>query len=270
MPSRRRKFFSYYKPYWRLLSLDLLCAFIVSAITLMLPLCASYITKNVLAGDSPNALAQIYAVGALMLALVALHTLCNAFVDYQGHMMGSLMEADMRRDLFDHYQKLSFSFYDEQRTGQLMSRMTNDLYNIGELAHHGPEDLAIALAKFIGVFVILININAGLTLVVFVFLPIMLAWALYFNRQMRQALKTMRRRIGEVNAQVEDTLSGIRVVQSFGNQPEEQQKFDLHNRRFVQSMGQSHQSEAYFSNGMTAFTQLLTVAVVVFGGAAIA
>lgn len=268
--SSRRIFFSYYKPYWRLLSLDLLCAFVVSGITLALPLCASYITKNVLAGDNPDALAQIYTVGALMLALVVLHTLCNTFVDYQGHLMGSLMEADMRRDLFAHYQKLSFSFYDEQRTGQLMSRMTNDLYNLGELAHHGPEDLAIALAKFIGVFVILMQINAGLTLVVFAFLPVMLVWALYFNRQMRQALQTMRRRIGEVNAQVEDTLSGIRVVQSFANQPAEEQKFDLHNRRFVQSMRESHRSEAYFSNGMIAFTQLLTVAVVVFGGAAIA
>ncbi len=270
MNSQTRKFFSYYKPYTRVLIADLMCALVVSAITLILPLCASYITKNVLEANRPDALSQIYAVGALMLALVAVHTACNTFVDYQGHMMGTLMERDMRRDLFAHYQKLSFSFYDGQRTGQLMSRLTNDLYNIGELAHHGPEDLTIALAKFIGVFVILVNINLKLTVVVFMFLPIMLIWALYFNRKMNRALRIMRQRIGEVNAQVEDTLAGIRVVQSFDNQAQEQTKFDLQNDHFLESMRSSHKSESYFSNGMTAFTQLLTVAVVVFGGAAIA
>jgi len=269
MGSRVRVFFSYYKPYRRLLALDLVCALIAAAIALILPLCAGYITRNVLGGPTENALNQIYGTGALMLFLVALYAVCNTFVDYQGHMMGTRMESDMRRDLFKHYQKLSFSFYDGQRTGQLMSRLTNDLYNIGELAHHGPEDLLIAVAKFVGVFLILTNINLELTLLVFVFFPIMLLWSLYFNRKMRMALKTMRQRIGEVNAQVEDTLAGIRVVQSFDNGQQEEAKFKLQNTRFVESMRSSHQSEAYFSNGMTAFTQLLTVVVVVFGGAAI-
>jgi ATP-binding cassette subfamily B protein len=180
------------------------------------------------------------------------------------------MEADMRRDLFAHYQKLSFSFYDNQRTGQLMSRLTNDLYNIGELAHHGPEDLAIAIIKFVGVFVILAGINFKLTLLVFVFLPPMLVFALYSGARMRQALRLMRRRIGDVNAQAEDSLAGIRVVQSFDNATWEQAKFEVQNRRFVDSMGQSHRAEMFFSNGMTAFTQLLSVAVAVFGGVAIA
>jgi ATP-binding cassette, subfamily B, bacterial len=268
--SRIWKFFSYYKPHTRTLVLDLICAFAVSAITLALPLCVSDITKNILTGDNPDQLEQIYTVGALMILLVALYAVCNFFVDFQGHMMGSLMEADMRRDLFAHYQKLSFGFYDSTRTGQLMSRLTNDLYNIGELAHHGPEDLAIALVKAVGVFVILVRINPGLTLIVFLFLPFMLAFALFSSHRMRRALRVMRQRIGEVNTQVEDTLAGIRVVQSFSHQTQEQRKFDAQNRRFVDSMRQSHWAEMFFSNGMTAFTQLLTVAVAVFGGVAIA
>ena len=268
--TRSRTFFSYYKPYRRLLYTDLACAFVVSAITLILPLCASYVTKNVLEGNHPDALGQILLVGALMLALVMAHTFCNTFVSYQGHMMGTLMEADMRRDLFAQYQKLSFGFYDGQRTGQLMSRLTNDLYNIGEFAHHGPEDLAIAVVKFAGVFAILLSVNVQLTAVVFLLFPVMLLWALYFNRKMNQALRAMRQRIGDVNAQVEDTLAGIRVAQSFSNEQQEQAKFDLQNHRFVESMREGHKSEAYFSSGITAFSQLLTVVIVVFGGLAIA
>ncbi len=268
--SRVRKFFSYYRPYSRTLILDLICAFAVSAITLALPLCVSYITKDVLSGNHPDKITQIYAVGALMIGLVVLYAVCNFFVDFQGHLMGSLMEADMRRDLFAHYQKLSFGFYDSARTGQLMSRLTNDLYNIGELAHHAPEDLAIAVVKAAGVFAILVRINLELTLIVFLFLPPMLGFALFWGYRMRRALRLMRQRIGEVNAQVEDTLAGIRVVQSFSNQVHEQQQFDAQNRRFVSSMRQSHWAEMFFSSGMTAFTQLLTVAVAVFGGAAIA
>ncbi|MBF6593554.1 MAG: ABC transporter ATP-binding protein [Thermaceae bacterium] len=270
MSSRLQKFLSYYKPYRGTLALDLICAFIVAAITLTLPLCIGLITKNILEGQSPHKLSQILLVGALMLGLVALYAVCNYFADFQGHMMGSRMEADMRRDLFAHFQKLSFSFYDSQRTGQLMSRLTNDLYNIGELAHHAPEDLAIAVVKAVGVFVILATVNLKLTLMVFLFLPPMLAFALYSSHQMRQALQVMRRRIGDINAQVEDTLAGIRVVQSFGNQEQEQHKFDQQNQRFLDSMRQSHRAEMLFSNGMTAFTQLLTVAVAVFGGSAIA
>ena len=203
-----------------------------------------------------------------MLGLVALHTACNAFVDYQGHMMGTLMERDMRRDLFAQYQRLSFGFHDSQRTGQLMSRMTNDLYNIGEFAHHAPEDFAVAVLKFTGVFVVLLTVNPSLTAIVFVLFPIMVIWALYFNRQMNRSLRTMRQRIGDVNAQLEDSLNGIRVVQSFSNQLEEQRKFDGQNQGFVESTREGHKSSAYFSNGMTAFTQLLTVVVVVFGGLA--
>ncbi len=269
MNSRSKKFLSYYRPYLGLVFADLLCAFVVSAITLLLPLCTSYITKNLLAENTPNALNQIYAMGAVMLALVALHTACNMFVDYKGHMMGAMMERDMRRELFEHYQKLSFSFYDEQKTGQLMTRITNDTLSLSELYHHGPEDLSIALLKFVGAFLILININVELTLIVFLFLPIMAVYAFYFNKRMNIALRISKDRVGDINAQVEDSLAGIRVVKSFTNEETEKRKFAYENKRFIDSRRDGYKSEAYFSGGMVAFTQLITIVVIIFGGAAI-
>jgi ATP-binding cassette subfamily B protein len=267
--SRSKKFLSYYRPYLGLFFADLLCAFIVSATTLLLPLCASYITKNILAGITPAALDQIYAMGAVMLALVVIHTLCNIYVDYRGHLMGAMMESDMRIELFEHYQKLSFSFYDEHKTGQLMSRITNDLFWMSELCHHGPEDIAITVLKAIGVLAILITINVKLTLIVLFFLPIMTVYAFYFNGRLNAALKRSKERISDINAQVEDSLAGIRVVKSFTNEAIESRKFAYENSRFVHSRGDGYKSDAYFYGGMSAFTQLMTISVIVFGGAAI-
>jgi len=269
MNSRSEKFLSYYKPYLGLFFADIVCAFIVSAITLILPLCARYITQNVLEEATPNALSQIYMMGAVMLALVVIQTVCNTFVDYQGHMMGTLMESDMRNELFEHYQKLSFSFYDEQKTGQLMNRITNDTFALSELYHHGPEESIIAVLKFVGAFVILISINVSLTLVIFLFMPIVAVYALYFNRRMNAALRRSKERIGDINAQVEDTLSGIRVVKSFTNEKIEKKKFTYENNRFVDSRRDGYRSEAYFYEGIMTFTQLITIAVIIFGGAAI-
>ena len=269
MSSRSKKFLSYYKPYIGLLVADLVCAFVVSAITLILPLCARYITKNILEANAPNALEQIYTMGAIMLALIVVHALCNTFVDYRGHMMGTMMESDMRRDLFEHYQKLSFSFYDQQKTGQLMTRITNDLESVSELYHHGPEDIAIGLLKLVGAFIILIMINVKLTLLVFLFFPIMIVYAMYFNRKMNVALRASKDRIGDINAQVEDTLAGIRVVQSFTNEAIEKKKFAYANNRFVESRRDGYRSETYFYEGMVAFTQLMTIVVIVFGSVAI-
>jgi ATP-binding cassette subfamily B protein len=252
-----------------LLVADLVCASIVSVITLILPLCARYITKNVLEGNAPNALDQIYTVGAVMLALIAIHAWCNTFVDYRGHMMGTMMESDMRRDLFEHYQKLSFSFYDQQKTGQLMTRITNDLESVSELYHHGPEDIAIGLLKLVGAFIILITINVELTLLIFLFFPIMIVYAMYFNKKMNVALRASKDRIGDINAQVEDTLAGIRVVQSFTNETVETKKFAYANSRFVESRRDGYRSETFFYEGMVAFTQLMTIVVIVFGGVAI-
>ena len=269
MNSRMKKFFSYYRPYLRLFFADMGCAVVVSAITLAIPLCIRFITKNLLEIDSPDALSHIYMMGGVMLALVALYTACHAFVDYKGHMMGALMEGDIRNELFDHCQKLSFNFYDEHRTGQLMTRISNDSFDLAELYHHGPEDIVISLLNFIGAFVILISINVKLAMIALVFLPIMGLYGFYFSKKMHAALRKSKDRIGDINAQVEDTLSGVRVVKSFTNEEIEKKKFVYENQRFVDSRREGYISEAYFYNSLITLTQLMTVAVVIFGAVSI-
>lgn len=267
--ARSKKFLSYYQPYWRLFAADMVCALLVSVTTLLIPLCVSYITKTVLAGDAPNILRQIYSMGLLMLALIALHTIGNMFVSYQGHNMGAMMERDMRDELFAHVQKLSFGFYDEQKVGQLMTRISNDTFDLAELFHHGPEDIVISSLNFMGAFTILIFINAKLALLIFLFLPIMALYAFHFNKQMKVALRKSRDRIGDINMQVEDSLAGIRVVKSFTNEALEIEKFKQENGRFLQSRKESNRGETFFYEGLIAFTQLMTVGVIVFGGISI-
>lgn len=269
MNFRFRKFFSYYKPYAGLFFSVMLCAVIGAGITLIFPLLTRYITKTVLLGNMNEALNQIMKIGAVMGGLIVLQMICSFYVDYKGHLMGAMMERDMRSELFGHYQKLSFRFFDEQKTGKLMSRITNDLLNLSELYHHGPEDYVIYTLKFIGAFVILLNINVRLTLAVFAFLPFMAVFSHYFTKKMRIALKINWERIGDINAQVEDSLSGIRVVKSFVNEEIEERKFACENNRFLESRKSIYKNEAYLYNGMNAFIQLITATVIVFGGASI-
>lgn len=269
MNSRSKKFLSYYKPYLGLLLADLACALVVSATLLLLPLCARYITKALLGDIQPDTVNQIALMGAVMLSLVAIHALCNYFVDYQGHVMGAMMERDIRNELFAHYQTLSFGFYDEEKIGQLMTRITNDSFALSELYHHGPEDIVISLLNFTGAFIILYMINAQLAFLVFLFLPLMALYAFYFNKKMRRAMRKSKDRIGDINAQIEDTLAGIRVVKSFTNEAVEQKKFAYENARFLASRKAEYKSEAYFYQGMTVFTQLMSIVVIVFGGVAI-
>jgi ATP-binding cassette subfamily B protein len=270
MSSRTKKFLSYYKPYLGLFLSVMICAFIVAGITLLFPLCTRYITKTVLEGHLPNALGRIYAVGGLMLVLIAIHAICNFYVDYKGHAMGAMMEGDMRRELFEHYQKLSFRFYDDQRTGQLMSRLTNDLLSLAEFYHHAPEDYLIYVVKFIGALIILFRINVPLTLAVFVFVPILTLYSLYFNKKLNALFKRNKERIADVNAQVEDSLAGIRVVKSFANEEMESEKFAYENNRFLESRKSTYRNDSYFYQGTSALIQLITVTVVVLGGARIA
>ncbi len=244
------------------------CAVIVSVTVLVIPLCIRYITKN-LEVYSPDVLNQIYIMAGVMLALVAIHAIARAFVDYKGHVMGALMEKDMRNELFEHYQKLSFRFYDDHRTGQLMTRISSDTFDLAELYHHGPEDIVISLLNFIGAFVILMTINVKLALLSLIFVPIMAVYGFYFSRKMYGALRKSRDRIGDINAQVEDTLSGIRVVQSFTNEAVETKKFHYENNRFVESRREGYKNEAYFYDGLVTLTQLMTVAVVIFGAISI-
>ena len=269
MNPRTKKFLSYYKPYLGVFLSVMVCAFVVAGITLLFPLLTRYITKTVLEDGAPNALSEIYRTGALMLLLILIHTLCNYYVDYRGHAMGAMMENDMRNELFDHYQKLSFRFYDDHRIGQLMSRITNDLFSLAELYHHGPEDYLIYTVKFIGAFLVLITINLKLTLAVFLFLPILAVFSLYFNKKLNVSFKKNKERIGDVNAQVEDTLSGIRVVKSFTNEEVEMKKFVEENNRFLESRKNTYKNEAVIWQGVGMITQLITVTVIVFGGVGI-
>src|ERR1044072_6985697 len=173
--------------------------------------------------------------------------------------MGAMMENDMRNELFDHFQKLSFRFYDEQRTGQLMSRITNDLFSLVEVYHHGPEDYLIYSVKFIGAFIVLSRINSELTLAVFLFLPILAAFSLYFNRQLNITMKRNKERIGDINAQVEDSLGGIRVVKSFTNEEMEKRKFAHENNRFLESRKDTYRNEAVIWQAVVLLTQCVTV-----------
>jgi ATP-binding cassette subfamily B protein len=266
MSSRTKKFFSYYKPYAGLFLSVMVCAFLVAGITLLFPILTRYITKTVLESGVPDALGEIHRVGALMLLLILIHTVCNSYVDYRGHAMGAMMESDMRGELFAHYQKLSFRFYDDQRTGQLMSRITNDLLSLAEFYHHAPEDYLIYTVKFVGAFIVLININAQLTLAVFLFLPVLAIFSLYFTKKLNVAFKTSKERIGDVNAQVEDTLAGIRVVKSFVNEEVEKQKFAYENHRFLESRKSIYKNETFIWQGVDAITKLISVTVIVYGG----
>jgi ATP-binding cassette subfamily B protein len=225
MSKRFRKFVSYCRPYRALLIADLLCASMAALIVLALPLFARYLTGTVLASGAPGMLNQVFGIGALMVGLILTHALCNTFVDYQGHMMGTLMERDLRDELFAHYQAQSFKFYDERKTGQLMTRLTNDLFDLSEFYHHGPEDLLLATVKFVGTFIILFGLNAALAAPLLIAMIVMTVYALFFQRRMQRAEYASAERISDVNAQVEDSLGGIRVVQAYTNEAAERAKF---------------------------------------------
>jgi ATP-binding cassette, subfamily B, bacterial len=260
-----KKFLSYYKPYRSIFLIVLFCALITSSLTLVFPLLVRYVTKDVLAGSLSTAFTDVLWVGVLMILLVIAQNIGNYIVDYKGHEIGARMETDMRGELFAHLQKLSFSFYDKEKTGRLMSRVTNDLLMVSELYHHGPEDYVKYLVRFIGAFGILFFINAPLTLTVFCFFPVLGFFSLYFNKRLNRALTDNKERIGDINAQVEDSLSGIRVAQSFANEFLEISKFNRENQRFLESRKGTYRAEAYFYNGTEAFIQLITITIVIFG-----
>ncbi len=268
MNANLKKLLSFYKPYKGIFFADLLCSLIAAAIGLILPLGAGYITDNILSGDLSAAPERILKTGGLLLVLVLVQAWCSYFMDYQGHAMGARMERDMRAQLFRHCEKLSFSYYDEHPVGDLMSRITNDSLSLAEFFHHVPEDVLVNAIKFVGASVILWNIHWQMTLVILCFLPFMLAYTLYFNKKMAAALAQGREDMGEVNAQAEDSLSAIRMVQSFGNEGVEAQKFNRQNEKFLDSRKKSYRGEALCWGGMNAFSSLLPIAVVVFGGLA--
>jgi ATP-binding cassette subfamily B protein len=264
--SRARKFVAYYRPYVPLLLADLACAVLVAAGAIALPLCASYITARLPElAQSDDAISQILAMGGIMLGVFLLQSLATFFVDYQGHVMGARIEADVRKELFEHCQKLSFGFYDRQRVGQLMSRISNDSLWLGELFHHGPEDIAIGVLKFGGAMTVLAIIDPVLAGLIALLVPFAIVYARYFNRRMNVALKTSKERIAAVNERVEDALGGVRVVQSFANEAEELRRFEVENRNFFESRREGYRSEALLWVGMDGFAQLVTIMVIVAG-----
>lgn len=260
-----KKFFSYYKPYKKLFAADMFFACLAAAITLIIPLIIRFITNDVIYRESGESLHLIFVLVGVMLALIALEFFSNFFITNYGHMMGAKMEYDMRNEIFAHYQKLSFSFFDNQKVGQLMSRVTNDLFEISELFHHGPEDIIISIIKLIGSFAILLTVNWKLALCAFAIVPVMLIYAYYFNVQMKRIFVKNRARIADINAQIEDNLSGIRVVKSFANEEIEMDKFKIGNNNFLESKKENYKYMGLYHSGLTAFTTLITVIVIAAG-----
>lgn len=260
-----KKFFSYYKPYKKLFAADMFFACLAAAITLIIPLIIRFITNDVIYRESGESLHLIFVLVGIMLALIALEFFSNFFITNYGHMMGAKMEYDMRNEIFAHYQKLSFSFFDNQKVGQLMSRVTNDLFEISELFHHGPEDIIISIIKLIGSFAILLTVNWKLALCAFAIVPVMLIYAYYFNVQMKRIFVKNRARIADINAQIEDNLSGIRVVKSFANEEIEMDKFKIGNNNFLESKKENYKYMGLYHSGLTAFTTLITVIVIAAG-----
>jgi ATP-binding cassette subfamily B protein len=259
-----KKFLSYYKPYKKALFADLFFASLASIAVLAYPLLINQITMNAISDEGIAAELVIKMVG-IFLFLMVVEYISNFYTDYFGHAMGAKMESDMRNDLFRHIQKLSFKYHDNTTTGQLMSRTTNDLFVISELAHHGPEDTAISLVRIIGSFVILVSINWTLTLTIFLILPLMFIFAYHYSIKVKIALKKNNERIADINSQLEDSLSGIRVVQSFANEEIEMDKFKSSNRHFLESRKNGYWVEALFFNGLTSFISFINISVVIVG-----
>ena len=260
-----KKFARYYKPYLSSFAADMFFAILGAAVTLIIQMVVRYITGTVIYEEPDKAMKDIAVLAVVMIALVAVEFVCNYFIATVGHNMGAKMETDMRTEIFDHYQKLSFSFFDNQKVGQLMSRVTNDLFDISELFHHGPEDVVISLIKFIGTMVILLNIHSGLALCAAASLPFMLVFAYVYNGKLKRAFKRNRDRIADINAQLEDSLSGVRVVKSFGNEDAEMGKFQSGNNAFLESKKSAYKIMGIYNSGMGVFTTLVTIVVVVAG-----
>lgn len=265
MDNKLKKLAAYYKPYSGLFWADMFFAMLGAAITLIIPLMVRYITGTVVEFPVQEATGIIVRLGLVMIAMVALEGFCNFFITYYGHLMGAKIEHDMRNEIFGHYQKLSFAFYDNQKVGHLLSRITSDLFDITELLHHGPEDVVISTIKLAGAFIILLMVNVKLALVAIAIVAVMLVYAISLNKRMKSAFKENRARIADINSQIEDSLSGIRVVKSFSNEETEMSKFKVGNARFVDSKKRSYKYMGIYHSGMGAFATLITVGSLIMG-----
>lgn len=266
MKSILRRLVSYYKPYLGVFLADMFFAFLSAAVALVFPLAVRYVTSTVIYMDAAEAQAAIVRLGIILFVLVVVQWFSNYYISNYGHVMGAKIEYDMRAEIFDHYQKMSFSFFDEQKVGQLMSRVTSDLFDITELLHHGPENVAISFIKIIGAFFILMSIHPYLAAVAFALVPFMLIFAYLCNKRMKRAFQKNRVKIAEINSQIEDNLSGIRAVKSFANEAVENEKFKTGNDGFLAAKKDSYFYMGQYHSGLTAFTMLINVLVIAAGG----
>ena len=261
-----KKFIPYYSPYKAVFVLDLICAAMISLIDLAYPQILRTMTKTVFAGKSSAILQALLPIGVAMLIMYIVQALCKYYVSYQGHMMGANMERDMRQQLFDHYEKLSFSYYDQNNSGQMMSKLVSDLFDISEMAHHGPENLFISLIKIIGSFVFLFVINRWLAIPLLVLVFFMILFSYSQNRRMQATFMDNRQKIGDINSSLQDTLAGIRVVQSFANEEIERDKFRHSNENFLHSKDANYRCMGSFMSGNLFFQGLMYLVTLVFGG----
>jgi len=260
-----KKLLSYYKPYMGWFVADMFFATMSAGIALSIPLIVRYVTNTLIYLPAEEILSQIITVGIVLVVLIGLDFFCKFFIGNYGHVMGAKIEYNMRAEIFNHMQKLSFSFYDDQKVGQLMSRITTDLFDITELLHHGPENIILSVLKLAGALIILTGINPKLTLAAFVVLPFMFAYAFFLNKKMRKAFRRNRQKIAEINGQIEDNLSGIRVVKSFANEEIENEKFKVGNDGFLSAKKNSYMYMGSFHAGIHAFTTMVQVVVIVAG-----
>ncbi len=265
MKENLKKLVQYYKPYLGVFWADMFFAFLQSGAALILPLIIRRITGTVIYMERQEALTELMYLALIMLALVLLSAFCNYYISYYGHVMGAKIEYDMRAEIFHHYQKLSFSFYDDEKVGQLMSRITSDLFDITELLHHGPENLVISIIKIVGALIILCSISPKLALAAFIMVPVMVVYAWVVNKYMMESARKNRARLAEINAQIEDNLSGIRVVKSFANEDIECRKFAKGNDEFLDSKKERYFYMGVYNGGMSSFSTLIQILVVTAG-----
>lgn len=265
-----KKFIKYYKPYKAVFFIDLLCATIISAIDLAFPQLLRTLTKTLFAGAPGKIVSALIPITIGLLVAYIIQTACRYYVTYAGHMMGARMERDMRKELFDQYEKLSFSYYDQNNSGQMMSKLVSDLFDISELAHHGPENLFISLIKIIGSFIFLFMINRMLAVPMLILVVLMLVFSYGQNKKMQETFMDNRRKIGDINSSLQDTLAGIRVVQSFANERIEQEKFNRSNENFLISKDANYRCMGSFMSGNAFFQGMMYLVTLVFGGFLIA
>ena len=265
-----KKFIKYYKPYKAVFFIDLLCATIISAIDLAFPQLLRTLTKTLFAGAPGKIISALIPITIGLSLAYIIQTACRYYVTYAGHMMGARMERDMRKELFDQYEKLSFSYYDQNNSGQMMSKLVSDLFDISELAHHGPENLFISLIKIIGSFIFLFMINRMLAVPMLILVVLMLVFSYGQNKKMQETFMDNRRKIGDINSSLQDTLAGIRVVQSFANERIEQEKFNRSNENFLISKDANYRCMGSFMSGNAFFQGMMYLVTLVFGGFLIA